>query len=204
MKKQGILWWVFGKKIEEKINENVSWRIEQEKKLLKNQEDELKNHVKRYEKLILKYGEVFKGLSSPNQYMLFVLNEHQKIRDYLMRTGMNIFGHRENDLVSYIDTIRLNKNDSYYTIYPNTTLVEDDDLFILGALDFGKKTTGDIKIIKRNTVHFVGHVSNERWLPLMDIRNLLLVEPEVSFIVECPVKPKLFVLRVEVKGKTIV
>jgi len=121
-----------------------------------------------------------------------------------MRTGMNIFGHRENDLVSYIDTIRLNKNDSYYTIYPNTTLVEDDDLFILGALDFGKKTTGDIKIIKRNTVHFVGHVSNERWLPLMDIRNLLLVEPEVSFIVECPVKPKLFVLRVEVKGKTIV
>ena len=204
MKKQGILWWVFGKKIEEKINENVSWRIEQEKKLLKNQEDELKNHVKRYEKLILKYGEVFKGLSSPNQYMLFVLNEHQKIRDYLMRTGMNIFGHRENDLVSYIDTIRLNKNGSYYTIYPNTTLVEDDDLFILGALDFGKKTTGDIKIIKRNTVHFVGHVSNERWLPLMDIRNLLLVEPEVSFIVECPVKPKLFVLRVEVKGKTIV
>ena len=204
MKKQGILWWVFGKKIEEKINENVSWRIEQEKKLLKNQEDELKKHVKRYEKLILKYGEVFKGLSSPNQYMLFVLNEHQKIRDYLMRTGMNIFGHRENDLVSYIDTIRLNKNDSYYTIYPNTTLVEDDDLFILGALDFGKKTTGDIKIIKRNTVHFVGHVSNERWLPLMDIRNLLLVEPEVSFIVECPVKPKLFVLRVEVKGKTIV
>ena len=204
MKKQGILWWVFGKKIEEKINENVSWRIEQEKKLLKNQEDELKNHVKRYEKLILKYGEVFKGLSSPNQYMLFVLNEHQKIRDYLMRTGMNIFGYRENDLVSYIDTIRLNKNGSYYTIYPNTTLVEDDDLFILGALDFGKKTTGDIKIIKRNTVHFVGHVSNERWLPLMDIRNLLLVEPEVSFIVECPVKPKLFVLRVEVKGKTIV
>jgi len=204
MKKQGILWWVFGKKIEEKINENVSWRIEQEKKLLKNQKDELKNHVKRYEKLILKYGEVFKGLSSPNQYMLFVLNEHQKIRDYLMRTGMNIFGHRENDLVSYIDTIHLNKNDSYYTIYPNTTLVEDDDLFILGALDFGKKTTGDIKIIKRNTVHFVGHVSNERWLPLMDIRNLLLVEPEVSFIVECPVKPKLFVLRVEVKGKTIV
>ena len=204
MKKQGILWWVFGKKIEEKINENVSWRIEQEKKLLKNQEDELKKHVKRYEKLILKYGEVFKGLSSPNQYMLFVLNEHQKIRDYLMRIGMNIFGHRENDLVSYIDTIRLNKNDSYYTIYPNTTLVEDDDLFILGALDFGKKTTGDIKIIKRNTVHFVGHVSNERWLPLMDIRNLLLVEPEVSFIVECPVKPKLFVLRVEVKGKTIV
>ena len=204
MKKQGILWWVFGKKIEEKINENVSWRIEQEKKLLKNQEDELKNHVKRYEKLILKYGEFFKGLSSPNQYMLFVLNEHQKIRDCLMRTGMNIFGHRENDLVSYIDTIRLNKNGSYYTVYPNTTLVEDDDLFILGALDFGKKTTGDIKIIKRNTVHFVGHVSNERWLPLMDIRNLLLVEPEVSFIVECPVKPKLFVLRVEVKGKTIV
>ena len=204
MKKQGILWWVFGKKIEEKINENVSWRIEQEKKLLKNQKDELKNHVKRYEKLILKYGEVFKGLSSPNQYMLFVLNEHQKIRDYLMRTGMNIFGHRENDLVSYIDMIRLNKTGSCYTVYPNSTAVEDDDLFILGALDFGKKTTGDIKIIKRNAVHFVGHVSNERWLPLMDIRNLLLVEPEVSFIVECPVKPKLFVLRVEVKGKTIV
>ena len=197
MKKQGILWWVFGKKIEEKINENVSWRIEQEKKLLKN-------HVKRYEKLILKYGEVFKGLSSPNQYMLFVLNEYPTIRDYLMRTGMNFFGYRENDLVSYIDMIRLNKTGSCYTVYPNSTAVEDDDLFILGALDFGKKTTGDIKIIKRNTVHFVGHVSNERWLPLMDIRNLLLVEPEVSFIVECPVKPKLFVLRVEVKGKTIV
>ena len=48
MKKQGILWWVFGKKIEEKINEKVSWGIEQEKKLLENQEDELRRQVTSY------------------------------------------------------------------------------------------------------------------------------------------------------------
>ena len=204
MGKQGILWWVFGKKIEEKINEKVSWRVEQEKKLLENQEDELRRQINQYAELRRKYGKIFKGFSGPNQYMLFVLNEYPTIRDYLMRTGMNFFGYRENDLVSYIDMIRLNKTGSCYTVYPNSTAVEDDDLFILGALDFGKKTTGDIKIIKRNAVHFVGHVSNERWLPLMDIRNLLLVEPGVCFAVMCPVKPKLLVLRVEVKGKTIV
>ena len=198
----GIMWKIMGNKIKEEINHIIGQKTD----MIEREKNKLENTVNKYEEIIQKYGEFFKGFSSPNQYMSFVLREYPDIRRFLIHKALCEWGNRfnETDFVSYIDMIKLEKYSACYTAYPNHNYVKDDDMFILGALDFGKKTTGDIKIRIRGNVCFVGHVSNETWLPLMDLKNLLMVEPNIHFTLDSPVKPKLFVLRVERKGKTII
>ena len=161
--------------------------------------DKSQQAVDRYEILIKKYGELFKGFGSPNQYLNFMLREFPNIKTAIIKEGEIYFSRR---VVCYVDVIPLKKYDHSYVAHSHQNWVNDEDCFILGALDFEKETKGNIKIIIENTVEFVGYLSNEKWLPLIG-QELLLVKPMMYFKIKAPAKPNIYVIRVEPCGKTI-